>query len=400
MRRRNGIIDDEGYIEDLQKRPPSDSIQRNLFSTEHGNQDSGPNRHSDSDPYSYVYDSKNVRSGISILERLQRDSSLFTRSPIETGQRNSAESDPNVGIDHTVSSAHYKYNYNNPSENEYEEIREVAKYMSMVEEDSGNGHNRRKTFGSGTKTYGTSENVLAEVVQVQEGHDRVLDQLNLDVEQLLISSTNEIEAHNYCNVNSEWNRSGSDTCCHQQSLSVDSGVKRKPLTSIEDSYGNTNNAVIDLMESGKGTQSLCVCAHQGPGGSPSLRISHKKSKSETCAYCCTSGGGTTKGGLQFMSTFRRKKSEREAHSDSANKERNIDVGHLDEKREEQHPREGAWKKESEVSVSKPRHHRSYSLIPHWKIKDQFRRLPFLRNKGNSKQKLLNFTFSTRPINEF
>lgn len=73
------------------------------------------------------------------------------------------------------------------------------------------------------KSFSSTDDILAEVVQVQQKHDRVLDQLNLEVENLLIRSTKqEIEQNELNFQRSHQNnmmllRNGQHTHSHQQS---------------------------------------------------------------------------------------------------------------------------------------------------------------------------------------
>jgi len=500
----NGGVVDEGYIEDL-KQPPlsSSSSASNCIGVGGSILDPHyPNsQNSESDPYSYVYDSTllgenpapqfglasrfltiGTGSGTtSILERLQREAAVIGQ--MRRGEQswgngggssipghasasvtNGGGCNNGYGIDHTVSSGQYPYHA--ASENEYEEIRDVARYMSMTPSDLTN--NSSPSYGAGKspqcKSFSSSEDILAEVVQVQQGHDRVLDQLNLDVENLLLRSTNEIESHSYSNIsppnsavigeslkslnnnNSRLLTSSRNECVtngphHQQSLSMDSGVKSAgghPAHNYSNTIGSSTRD-LDLKE----TWGVpCDCGSsartKAPGSvipsSTNVKISHKKSKSETCAYCCTSGrvdfgpgsknivvgevnattttsGGKTSTLLGISTTFgRKKKLDRAATTpfSQAHPHPSTTPGsgvNLKPRKGkgstefglQQHPQHGSVnakpvefdpgkKGEGQTEVNamnnkspKAKHHRSYSLIPHWKMM----RLPFLKHRGKS-----------------
>lgn len=405
-------------------------------------------------------------------------------------------------------------------ENEYEEISDVARYMTMTSPpmmlpENGTIINNNKSNNNSIsemsnnsppavpqnntstknglppplhfKSFSSTDDILAEVVQVQERHDRVLDQLNLEVENLLIRSSSEIiiEASDNINKSSPTKPNRGN---HRKGVS-DSGLTSSTsmddhcycnLTSSIPAIANSSNSKYGLVKGGGSTTAIvngtCSSNNTNNGGDNNMNSAsclngagdycceqsiidrtslcrcsneHEKGKTESCGgpdssipcsnnycSCCNVNNDITSGGVggfynnnrngspclvpnnnstptavptfthntnSLVSSNRKKKLERifgVAHSKSietiANDKNYKLIQH------NAFTCNGIGIKNGTCGCSTPlnnnktaivksnsttsapiKHHRSYSLIPHWKIRDHLMRLPFLRQNSNN-----------------
>ena len=398
----NNILD-EGYIEDLkQAYGQKVNVSVSCAAT------TGDDKSMDYDPYSYVYDSKvqqmdlTVTSGGLCCGTGGVVGSDCATMPIQYGNNNSGNHNNGFIANSSSNGSAELLNghvsgscggVDTKSENEYEEIRDVARYMNSSTS-SGPVH---------FKSFSSTDDILAEVVQVQRGHDRVLDQLNLEVENLLISSSNEIEGggvelkEKNLDKMSSLSLNGIYTECYCDVIPAvpQFGTNVRPAGSA---------APFNSLSSGSSSKDSCCCCAQEEeeGGEdynheelqqnfePSSRRSNSlilngfntfhpqqqqqyqptladkqnavfASLDDTCI-----GVGLCNGQV----ITRKKKLEREPLSDAK-----IMFGQPHQHHHHLHHHVGPDNKHWKVP-----HHRSYSLIPNWKIREHLRRLPFLRQQ--------------------
>jgi len=162
--------------------------------------------------------------------------------------------------------------------------------------------------------------------------------------------------------------------CHQQSQSMDSCLRGKgsPGPGTFERF-RAKGSLKSNGESPRYPMTSTPCAHN-----------HKKSKSETCAGCGNGGSSEGNGPYSDASSMttvdRKKKLDRSVTAPSL-----TDSKCLGNHQQLMASLKKKLPKDKEASASnkpaKARHHRSYSLIPHWKIRDQLMRLPFLRQNS-------------------
>jgi len=356
---------DEGYIEDLKQ--PMNSTGAHFFKPNQHMMPSGGNPLDPSgNSYSYVCDT---------------DIRIHQHNLAHTVHNNEHPPSFHMLNGHFVANLQANNNQLDASENEYEEIRDVARYFTsqLPDPEETNSENqsssvldsennsRASTSGKNNieptkpdeisstkieseskkivpkhfKSFSSTDDILAEVVHVKQGHDRVLDQLNLEVENLLLRSSSEIEGNLY--VNSE------NIVGEIQKLSSALVVGNTTRLLHGSSCSNSSSCVCETDEDCKMLKSTTSTRGIKTG---SLKFNHQKSASDS----------------QSSTFTRRKKSlDRSATTNDC-----TSLGK---------PCEDTKTNGDGVGLTKGRYHRSYSLIPHWKIREHLRRLPFLKQQN-------------------
>jgi hypothetical protein len=281
------------------------------------------------------------------------------------------------------------------SENEYEEIRDVQRYMNMSNYEGTFSQVLNETLleqqqltaqdcmpvgpPKHFKSFSTStDDILAEVVQVKAKHDRVLDQLNLEVENLLIKSSSEAEiAAN----ESAMMMMGSECEVEEIKCPFSESVSLKGISSS--SSKTKHNAFIGDSASLSGTfgrkkkldrrsMSLfctpgqCKCHPSGSGGGSCRAPPHPPPGSEVNLRKVLGGGG----GLLYH------------HQDEVDENQHNHLNCVSAKAMQQQQQSN---NNNGNNNKKKLGHKTYSLIPNWKIRDHLMRLPFLKHHHGKKE---------------
>ncbi|CAG7820464.1 unnamed protein product [Allacma fusca] len=337
-----GIVD-EGYIEDLKK--PYMSSKNKPIAV--GAESDNINLHCD--PYSYVYDSK-IHEDLSVI------------SVLCCGKRDSSSS-ASIPMQYSGSLLALSSSRNDSSENEYEEIHDVARYIN------------NSTGPLHFKSFSSTDDTLAEVVEVQQRHDRVLDQLNLEVENLLISSSNDMVEGNKSRDSSAPLPHVNGPLDKMTSLSLN-GIYQEcycdeiPSMPQFGTIGNLRAGVVNSL-----SKDICCCESNRDvkivRSRRSNSLTHNGFHNDAVPKAASIGDDYISG-LSGPNNTLSRKTKLEPYpnqlSDSnpklklSNHHDILPSTFISDKH------------------CKNRHHRAYSLIPHWKIREHLRRLPFLRQQ--------------------